>query len=326
MNKLTYSLILLLATFGCETNVIEPIIKEPVKEQEPEVKEESPKLRCSPCLDSPEEWGGKSDQAFPEDGQFWATDRPVKKEKIAYGILGHNILLNTNMTITNYELDTTLPTIPQELPVYIQGSYPAHHKELLKTFTPYADVLEYHPSYSGIYFAGLNPLTGPMEKPTEQKILQRAKEILGELRMPDTNTSSIIQSANGGWTTIFYRSINGYKVYVDKPLIVWFDKEGSALGLAGRRRPIIEESLYPTRSPEEAWKNLRDGKGIHPYINNFAPEWNNNNDRFTITEVEVAYHEQQPTEPRQVLQPYYVFKNKEGQAIYIPAIADPYVE
>ncbi|PLR78330.1 hypothetical protein CU633_05840 [Bacillus sp. V3-13] len=71
---------------------------------------------------------------------------------------------------------------------------------------------------------------------------------------------------------------------------------------------------------------LKQGKWLHIYITDSASELKGNIDRFVINEVEVAYHEQHPSYSRQVLQPYYVFKNKEGQALYIPAIADPYVE
>ncbi|WP_409274721.1 hypothetical protein V1499_06385 [Neobacillus sp. SCS-31] len=284
--------------------------------------EEKPRLRCKPCIWSPEEWGEQSDRAFPEEGQFWATDKPRKLERTAFGELKHN-LLDINVSIKQFKLDTELPTIPKELPVYMQGSYPSHHKELLKSFTQYHEFLDYHPSYSGIYFGGIDPLTEKMDHPQQNEIEKKAKEVLGKLIMPDSNPSTV-QHKDGGWTVTFYRNINGYKVYVDKPIRVGFDKDGRVVSITGRRKPIIEESYYPTRSPNEATEELKKGKWLLLDIYEFVPDFDGHVDEFVITDIEIAYHEQQAFTSRQVMQPYYVFKNKEGQALYVPAIADPY--
>ncbi|PLR78329.1 hypothetical protein CU633_05835 [Bacillus sp. V3-13] len=169
---------------------------------------EKPVLRYNPCLQSPEEWGEPADQAFPEEGKFWAADAPRKLERMAFGTLTHNSLTNINVSIKNFEVDTLLPSIPEELPVYIQGSYPSRHKELFKSFTPYHESLEYHPAYSGIYFAGINPLTEKADELQQNYIEQKAKEVLGKLITPGSIIPKTIQHENGGWTVIFYRHIN----------------------------------------------------------------------------------------------------------------------
>ncbi|WP_316572644.1 hypothetical protein [Neobacillus sp. YIM B06451] len=312
---------------SCESKADEPKTKKVVNTGKTHMNKirEKPILRCKPCIWSPEEWGEQSDRAFPEEGEFWATDKPRKLERAAFGELKH-IPQNINVSIKQFKVDTELPSIPKELPVYMQGSYPSHHKELLKSFTPYHEVLDYHPSYSGIYFAGIDPLTEKIDHPQQKDIEKKAKEVLGKLIMPDSNPSTV-QHNDGSWTVTFYRYINGYKVYVDKPLRVGFDTEGRVSYIEGRRRPIIEESDYPTRSLNEAIEELKKGKWLHLYIYEYGvPKFDGNVDQFVITDIEIAYHEQQPFTSRQVMQPYYIFKNKEGQALYVPAIADPYTE
>ncbi|RDU37872.1 hypothetical protein DRW41_08635 [Neobacillus piezotolerans] len=324
--KMSLMMIILSLILGCESKEDGPKAKNvdnTGKNQNSKIVKK-PRLRCNPCLWSPEEWGEQSDQAFPEEGQFWATDKPKKLERVAFGELNH-IPLNIKVSIKQFKVHTELPTIPKELPVYMQGSYPSRHKELLKSFTPYHEVLDYHPSYSGIYFAGIDPITEKLDEPQQHDIENKAKEVLGKLLMPDSSPSTV-QHNDGSWTVTFYRYINGYKVYVDKPIRIGFDKEGRVVSIAGRRKPIIEESYYPTRSPNEAIEDLLKGKWLLLDAYEFFPEFNRETDQFVITDIEIAYHEQQPFTSRQVMQPYYVFKNKEGQALYVPAIADPYTE
>ncbi|WP_053365733.1 hypothetical protein [Bacillus sp. FJAT-27245] len=320
-------LILSFILLACESEADEPNTKKinNIGKKQNSKLEEKPRLRCKPCIWSPDEWGGQSDQAFPEEGQFWATDKPRELERAAFGQLKH-IPLNINVSIKQVKVDTELPNIPKELPVYMQGSYPSHHKELLKSFTQYHEVLDYHPSYSGIYFAGMDPLTEKIDDPQKHDIENKAKDVLGKLLMPDSHPSTV-QHKDGSWTVTFFRYINGYKVYVDKPIRIRFDNKGRVTSIEGRRRPIIEESYYPTRSPNEAIEELKKEKWLHLYIYEYGvPEFDGNVGEFVITHIEIAYHEQHPDAPRQVMQPYYVFKNKEGQALYVPAIADPYVE
>ncbi|WP_246938742.1 hypothetical protein [Bacillus pinisoli] len=291
------------------------------------LKEYKPLLRCNPCMSHvPREWGNPSDLVYPMEGQFWVDDAPEKLEPMAFGVLQHSSQTDINITIHHIELDTEFPTVPQELPVYMQSSYALEHKDLLASFHQYHKVLEYHPSYSGIYFAGVHPLTEKMNQINKRNIEQKAKEILGDLIMEDSSTPTTIQHENGYWTVVYYRYVNGYKVYADKPLKVAFDQEGRAISIEGRRRPIIEESYYPTRTPKEALEELQKGNWLHLYVQDFSLPLEKNMERFVIKEMELAYHEQHPGYSRQVLQPYYVFKNIEGQALYIPAIIDAYAE
>ncbi|WP_274363748.1 hypothetical protein [Paenibacillus thermotolerans] len=284
------------------------------------------KLRCNPCMSSPEEWGEEEDHAPVGTETFWAEDKPKKLGPVAFGTLPHvELVVDPPLTIKEFKLDAGFPDVPEQLPVYMQGSYPKEHKQMLGKFVANPKRWEYHPAYSVLYDVGVEPISGPIESPTPEKIEAKAIELLGPLLMPDTKLKTTINNPDGSWTVAFERTFDGHVILSDRGVSVGFDAEGRAINIMIRRKPILEESDYPIRTPEQAYELLKSGGFKILYVEDFKPALSGEVDRFTVKEIEIAYHEQHPTQARLPLQPYYVFRNEAGQALYVPAVADPYV-
>jgi hypothetical protein len=313
---------------GCQSNEQkEPPsakITQPKKANRQQV---SVELRCHPCMYSPEEWGTANDRAKINQDSFWVEDHPKKRGPKAFGILSHiEIEINPPLDIREVKMATDFPEVPKQLPVYIQGSYPKEHKELLGRIVTHPNRWEYHPAYSVLYDVGVTPITSKMSSPTKAKLEAKAIQLLGKLLMPDTKIKTTIQPEDGKWIVLFERRFSNYTIYSDRPLHVMFDREGRARNIIMRRKPILEESMYPIRTPEEAFQLLLSGRFNTLYIEDFKPTLSGTIKRFIVTDIEIGYHEQHPTQPRLPLQPYYIFRNAIGQALYVPAVADPYIK
>lgn len=285
-------------------------------------------LRCQPCTYAPSEWGQPDD--FPRlwRGRFWAPDLPDLLPPLALGELQpstHN-LLRYPLTVRSFALDGVLPDAPAQLPVYEVGSYPASHLALFNRTVANPQRWEYLPAYSEAQYVSKVPLGEAAPVATAQAAVERARTLLGDLLPPGSGYPLVTPLSRGGWQLIFNRyAPYGWRVFTDHPFTVALDGDGRVTAVSGRRRPILTQSLYPLRSPQDAYKLLTQGRWLHLYITDGSPVLQGEIQRFTVKSVELAYHEVQSTEPRQIMQPYYVFRNEQGQALYVPAVADPWV-
>lgn len=287
-------------------------------------------LRCRHCTGAPGEWGTPEDYPYFWQGGFWAPDSPDQLPPRAYGVLGpetHFLDLSARPAVRQYSLDAALPAAPPELAVYTVGSYPASHLALFNRTVAHPERWEYHPPYAEAQYVSLVPLGEPAPVRTPEQAAARAAELLGPLLLPDSRDNpTVVPEADGGWSVIFYRRLGRVRVYVDHPLTTYLNRDGQAVFPQGRRRPVLTASLYPLRTPQAAWELLQRGRWLQLYITNGAPPLRDVVDRFVVTSVELAYHEVQSTRPQQIMQPYYVFRNAAGQALYVPAVADPWVQ
>jgi hypothetical protein len=83
--------------------------------------------------------------------------------------------------------------------------------------------------------------------------------------------------------------------------------------------------MYPLRSAEEAWQLLTQGCGFGVKISGYVPQPPHRAE-FEAHTVELAYLVVHANAPREIMQPYYVFHNEDGQGLFVPAVADPFVE
>jgi len=137
---------------------------------------------------------------------------------------------------------------------------------------------------------------------------------------------TVLEQPNGTWRIFFFRHIDGIVVYTNKALAMILTRDGQAIDIIGRRRPLLGQSQYPLRSPEEAWDLLTKGRGSTMYVDDGAAPLKGTVDRFVAREVELAYIEAEVTQEEQIMQPYYAFRNEARQTLYVPAVADPHLE
>jgi len=94
---------------------------------------------------------------------------------------------------------------------------------------------------------------------------------------------------------------------------------GAAQALA-RRRPILAVSRYPLRRPSDAWALLQAGQGHTMYVDDGAPLGPVHLSEFVVTSVELVYLEVEVLGPRELMQPYYAFREAGGSVLYVPAV------
>jgi hypothetical protein len=95
--------------------------------------------------------------------------------------------------------------------------------------------------------------------------------------------------------------------------------DGGTQALA-RRRPILAVSRYPLRPPTDAWALLRAGQGQTMYVDDGAPSGPVHLPEFVVASVELVYLELQVIGPRELMQPYYAFRESGGSVLYVPAV------
>jgi hypothetical protein len=90
-----------------------------------------------------------------------------------------------------------------------------------------------------------------------------------------------------------------------------------------RRQPLLQRSLYPVRSSQEARHEQLSGhfiKATFYYCEDGGPQLLGKVADFRVTSVAIAYWEPQPNGPGEMALPYYVFRSGDGATLYIPAI------
>lgn len=270
-------------------------------------------------------WDDPESYAPPPETGFWSADRPQQLGPRAFGVLPpeFSVFLN-KVSVTEFKLAAPLPKNPAELPVYVVGRYPASQAERFRsTVRLDHQNCSFVPEYSEFLCPGdAPPGSTRASVATEQEAEARARDLLRDLWMPDLVTDSVLRDETGGWRVVFMQRVNGLPIYVDRPWQVSLNRDGQMTYAVGRRRPLTARSLYPVRSPQAAWQDLTAGRGLG--IRVAAPP--EDGTRFEAVTVELAYVVTHATTPREIMQPYYVFRNDKKQALFVPAVADPYVE
>ena|SRR2546423_880887 len=251
---------------------------------------------------------------------FWMPDAPQVRAASAFGSLPPERQAKRVVTIGGYQLATTLPTAPTTLNVYIAGGYPdsdtgraAVFGETGWQFVPYFSLLQY---------AGTDrPLGTPGPAATDGEALARAEAVLRPrgLLPSDTQKTRVAQQTRG-WRVSFARQIDGRIDYANKGLTVSVDTNGQIPNILGRRRPLLEQSAYPTRTAQEAWTLAQSGRWLTFIVEDGAPQ-GGAIDRFVVRSVDIVYVEGEVLSPRDIIRPYYVFRDANDQTIYVSAIA-----
>jgi len=226
--------------------------------------------------------------------------------------------------VEQYELNTPLPQGPAELPVYVVGRYPESHRDVLEQTLDDVNGWNFIAPFSSLDYGGL-PLGEPTTITTPEQAVQRAQAVLRPFLMPDVQPPTVTQAADGGWLVVFNQHVDTYPMYIDRPLAVWVNTKDQVTSVQGRRRPVIEQSVYPLRSAAEAWQLLTQGCGFGVDISGYVPQ-PPHGAKFEAHTVELAYLVVHANAPREIMQPYYVFHNEDGQGLFVPAVADPFVE
>lgn len=265
----------------------------------------------------------------PSPRQFWVIDQPTTLQAAAFGVLPTEREPGPTLQVQTYALATSLPQAPTNRAVYIAGRYPDNYVGRLNQIVVRdGESWNFISEYSLVQHSSQQiPLGDQVPNASQAQVEAQAQQLLRDrgLLLPDAAVPTTYRQPDGTWRVFFYQHINGLPVYANKVLVVAVNQAGQATEILGRRRPLLRESSYPARTPEEAWKLLQEGGGHTFYVNDGASWENSVLDRFVVTSIEVAYIEAEPTSAQQVIQPYYVFRNDAGRTLYISAIADTYV-
>lgn len=266
-----------------------------------------------------------TDSAYPPPftGTFWWPDSPKELKPKAFGKVSsvkNPILRDSKGEVQGFEigkftLDTTLPQAATELPVYMIGVYPSSHRQQFKG----PDGWTYKPLLAAV-------LSGPIriESPVGDKAAEQATAFLKQydLLLPD-NEAATVYTRPEATILAFYRHAAGLPVYGDPPACVTFGKDGTGSAML-RRRPFLERSMYPIRTPQEAWQSLQRREFVTPsgtYCDDGGPVLLGKVADFRVTSVELAYWESQVLAPLEAMLPYYIFRNADGASLYVPAVA-----
>jgi hypothetical protein len=253
---------------------------------------------------------------------FWSIDQPQTRGISAFGRLPLERQAKRILTIASYELATGLPTAPPTLNVYIAGAYPDSDVNRVSVFSEPG--WEFVPSFSLLQYVGTDRPLGPAGGiRSDADALARADSVLrprGLLPVDTENTRVLRQST--GWRISFARRIDGRIDYANKGLAVSMDTNGQVRNVLVRRRPLLEQSAYPTRTAQEAWALVQSGRWLTFNLEDGAPTTPAQVDRFVVRSVDIVYVEGEVLSPRDIVRPYFVFRDANNQTIYVSAIAD----
>jgi hypothetical protein len=233
------------------------------------------------------------------------------------------------LRINAYQLSATLPSAPPTLNVYLAGGYPDSEKMRIArfnepgwNFVPFYSLLQF--DRSGAVVPGPVAALGPvLQAPTEAAAQSRAEGVLRPrgLLPADTQLSRIVRQRDG-WYITFARRIDGRITYTNKGAIVNVDANGQVWQVLIRRRPLLEQSAYPARTAQEAWSLAQAGRWLTFNLEDGAPLTPATVDRFMVKSVDIVYVEGEVNTERDIIRPYYVFRDMNDQTIYVSAIAN----
>jgi hypothetical protein len=249
--------------------------------------------------------------AYP--GSVWSIDRPVRLAPRAFGAFPQDHQRGALLTIERYRLAASLPSAPTEVDVALVGVYDdawrSHVAQTLGDVRAW-DVVPRLASISSHASIGAMP---PLSSGVED-----ARSLLGRSGLLAPDMEPHPHPPTGRFE--FIRRVGGIPVFTNLGVALIGLKDGGAQAV-GRRRPILAVTAYPIRSPAEAWSLVAGGKGETMYVDDGAPAGPAQIQEFVATEVELVYLELQVLGPRELLQPYYGFRDAAGSTLYVPAIA-----
>lgn len=252
---------------------------------------------------------------------FWEVDAPVIRGASAFGALAAERQAKRFVTIGGYELAAALPTAPSTLNAYIAGAYPDSDLQRARVFgEPGWDFVPY---FSLLQYSGPDrPLGSPGSAASEADALARAVAVLRPRGLLPADTDSTrVKRQTRGWRVGFARRIDGRLAYTNKGLQVAVDANGQVTNILGRRRRLLELSAYPTRTAADAWVLAQAGRWLTFIVEDGAPQAGTI-DRFVVRSVDIVYVEGEVLSARDIIRPYYVFRDANDQTIYVSAIAN----
>ena len=253
---------------------------------------------------------------------FWLLDSPTARGPSAFGILPPERQAKRILTIGGYALATTLPTAPPTLNVYVAGGYPDSDLNRAAMFgEPGWDFV---PFYSVLNYIGTDRPLGPVAPAAiDTAARSQAESVLRPrgLLPADTEVTRVARQGTG-WRVTFARRIAGRIDFANKGIIVNVDANGQVRNILARRRPLLEQSPYPTRTAAEAWALVQSGRWLTFIVEDGAPTTPGTVDRFVVRSVDIVYVEGEVLSARDIIRPYYVFRDANDQTIYVSAIAN----
>lgn len=249
----------------------------------------------------------------PYPGSVWSMDEPVRLSPRAFGAFPSDVQPGPFLTVDRVRLATSLPTEPSELDVALVGRYDDSWR------TRVAQTVEDPAAWDAVpQLASLSShmSLGPM--PLLSSGLDAARSLLARngLLAPDME----LHPHPPAGRFEYIRHLGGVPIFTNLGVALVGLRDGGTQAL-GRRRPILGLSRYPIRSPMEAWNLLVAGRGQTMYVDDGAPLDAVQLPEFVATSVELVYLELQVQGPRELMQPYYAFRQSDGRALYIPAVA-----
>ncbi|HAF11293.1 MAG TPA: hypothetical protein DCK98_14590 [Chloroflexi bacterium] len=218
------------------------------------------------------------------------------------------------LTFDHVRLATAFPSAPAEASVALVGSYAESWKDTVARTVadPSAwDVVPLYAEVSSHTSLGPMPSMSPAGMDAARALLQR-----NGLLPPDMEPHPYL----GAQWFEFIRRLDGLPIFTNNGVSLRGSTDGATQALA-RRRPILAVSRYPLRSPVDAWSLLQQGQGRTMYVDDGAPQGPVHLSEFVVTSIELVYLELQVQGPRELMQPYYAFREPGGSVLYIPAVA-----
>jgi len=203
-----------------------------------------------------------------------------------------------------------LPSVPGEVSVALVGSYDDSWRATVLRTVADAGVWDVVPLYASISSAGsVGPVPTGLE--AARTILQRNGLLPPDMEPHPYPLANRFE---------FIRRLDGLPIFTNNGVSLARLADGGTQALA-RRRPILAVSRYPLRRPSDAWALLQAGQGQTMYVDDGAPLLPVHLSEFTATTVELVYLELQVLGPRELMQPYYAFREPGGSVLYVPAVA-----
>lgn len=253
--------------------------------------------------------------AYPNS--VWSQDQPVTLQPRAFGSFVPDRQPGPVLTVGRLRLVAALPSVPSDASVALVGSYDESWKAAVTRVVPDPADWNVVPLYSSLSkFRGAS-LVGITT--WSAQAVEPARELLARIGLlaPDMEPSS--HQRAGAPAVTFMRRLDGLPIYTNKGVALTGMTSGGTTAI-GRRRPILALSRYPIRTPADAWAAVQRGDGRTMGVDDGAPLAPVTLSEFVVTSVELVYLEVEVLGPRELMQPYYAFRESGGSVLYVPAV------
>jgi hypothetical protein len=256
----------------------------------------------------------------PYPGSIWSPDQPITLDPRAFGTFPADRQPGAFLSFDHVRLATSLPSAPTQASVALVGSYDESWKVTVAHAVADPSAWDVVPLYSEVsshtslgpmpsMSAGLNGMSAGLDA---ARALLRGNGLLPPDMEPHPHP--------GVQRFEFIRRLDGLPIFTNNGVSLVGLTGGGTQALA-RRRPILAVSRYPLRSPADAWSLVQQGQGRTMYVDDGAPLGPVHLSEFVVTSIELVYLELQVQGPRELMQPYYAFREAGGSVLYIPAVA-----